>query len=83
MTVTGDAVGGEKRYPVEPLLRRAEVSSLSMLTTRARLRVGGGAYRHVLVDGLSAYQADRWAVRLGFHPAEVWPDWSEDVLATT
>lgn len=39
------------------------------------LRVGGSTWRQYRRDGLSAFQADRLAVRLGLHPAEVWTDW--------
>lgn len=26
-------------------------------------------------DGMSADQADRAAIRAGYHPANIWPDW--------
>ena len=56
------------RWPVESLaelvgLHRAYVSAST--TPRAIRAAGGLTYR----------QADRAAVRCGFHPVEVWPDW--------
>jgi len=30
-----------------------------------------------LPDMLSDVQSDRWAIRLGLHPNEVWPGWSD------
>ncbi len=33
--------------------------------------------------GLSEYHADRWAIRLGFHPSLIWPDWFDDAPAWT
>lgn len=27
-------------------------------------------------DGMSVDQADRAAVRAGYHPANIWPDWN-------
>lgn len=26
-------------------------------------------------NGLSLYQADELAVRMGYHPSELWPEW--------
>lgn len=41
------------------------------------LHVSGSTYRRLLVDGLSDWQADRAAIRLGFHPVHLWPGWVE------
>ena len=27
------------------------------------------------------YEADRYAIRLGFHPAEIWTNWLDDALS--
>lgn len=37
--------------------------------------------RHYRESGLSALVADRLAVRVGLHPAEVWSDWFEAVAS--
>jgi hypothetical protein len=36
---------------------------------------------HARRRGLSFDQCDRWAIRLGYHPAELWPDWMEHSLS--
>jgi hypothetical protein len=45
-----------------------------MKQLRERCPMNGTDYRRVIDVGLSADQADRWAVRCGLHPAEVWPE---------
>lgn len=56
------------RWPVEPLAalvgKHRAYTSASM-TPKALRAAGGFTYR----------QADRAAVRCGYHPVEVWPDW--------
>ena len=67
-----------RRFPVEPLLERANCPNLVQLAHRLgydRARVA--AYRS---RGLSERQADHVAVALGFHPIEIWPDYWADVL---
>lgn len=61
-----------RRFPLAPLL---EVTGLTMAQLNARIRMGGDTYRRVQTEGLSELVADRWATRLGLHPAEVWTDW--------
>jgi hypothetical protein len=56
------------RWPLEPLaeivgLHRAYVSAS---TTPKAIRAAGG---------LTDRQADRAAVRCGYHPSEIWPEW--------
>lgn len=58
------------RWPVEPLLARARMS-LSMFSKT--YGVSTTQLRRPLSDKL----ADRYAVRAGFHPSEVWPDWCD------
>lgn len=60
------------RYPLAPLMKAAHIPT--MVALRRVFPMNGTEYRRVLDDGLSERQADRWAIRLGLHPAEVWPE---------
>lgn len=40
------------------------------------LRMSATTWVQMRHDGLSAVQADRVAVRIGLHPAEIWGDWA-------
>lgn len=58
-------------YPIQPLIDITGCQSIQEWSDRF------GARGHTLIDmtcGLSELAADRWAVRCGYHPAEVWPD---------
>ncbi|MCU1458897.1 MAG: hypothetical protein JWL73_2989 [Actinomycetia bacterium] len=55
--------------PLEALLGHPNVSSLAR-----RLRCGGSEIATARAWGWTWAQADRYATRAGFHPAEVWPD---------
>lgn len=57
------------RWPLTALL---SASGLSRHTMGSQLRLAGHTLRTASRRGLSDLQADRWAVRLGLHPAEVW-----------
>ena len=60
-------------WPAGPLVELAGNPSITGLA-----RLLGEPYTTVHVaqrDGLTDVQADRWAVALGRHPAEVWSDW--------
>lgn len=67
-----------RRFPVEPLLERADCPNLVQLAHRL------GVHRQQVAQyrsrGLSERQADRVAIALGFHPIEIWPDYWDDVL---
>lgn len=67
-----------RRYPLEPLRSMTGVSKSAM---QKRLGVSGSEWVRYWRDGLSVLVADRYANRLGFHPAEVWPSWVEDAEA--
>lgn len=56
------------RWPLEPLLAGVinAAETFSVATSRLALYAEEGLPDHV---------ADRWAVRIGRHPAEVWPEW--------
>ena len=55
--------------PLEDLLGHPTASQLTRL-----LRCGGSEVTTARAWGWSWTQADRYATRAGFHPAEVWPD---------
>ena len=38
----------------------------------------GTTWAHALLNGLTDRQADRWAIRLGYHPIEIWPTWCDE-----
>src|SRR5262245_1314694 len=61
------AVSG--RWPLTPLLA---ASGMSRNGLARQLRLAGHTLRTASRRGLSDVQADRWAVRLGLHPVEVW-----------
>ena len=57
------------RWPLTALLA---ASGLSRNGLGRQLRLAGHTLRAASRRGLSDVQADRWAVRLGLHPVEVW-----------
>src|SRR5262245_6674250 len=61
------AVSG--RWPLTALLAASGVSRNGLAR---QLRLAGHTLRTASRQGLSDVQADRWAVRLGLHPVEVW-----------
>lgn len=62
-----------RRYPLEPFMHAAEFSSMVQL--RRVFPMNGREYRRVIDSGLSFWQADRWACRVGLLPEDVWPEW--------
>lgn len=40
------------------------------------LNVSGSTWAHFRRVGLSPFQADRLACRIGLHPSAVWPEWA-------
>lgn len=60
-------------FPFAALLAVAEGASLNQLAMRIGVRQS--TLSRALVAGCTDEQADRWAVALGFHPSEVWPEW--------
>ena len=71
------------RYPFDPIDRRFpfrptggspdEPLGLAALLGTSNARIG-----HYRKAGLTVDAADRMAVRLGMHPAQLWPSWFED-----
>lgn len=66
----------EVRYPIERLIAAAQLDNHAQLALRLGLH--HDTVRHAAALGLTDRQADRWAVRLGLHPAWVWPTWFAD-----
>lgn len=67
-----------RRYPLAALV------AASGLTERDLSRVvamSGSALKAARERGLSSDAADRYAVRAGLHPGEVWPSWTQDQIA--
>jgi Bacterial regulatory proteins, gntR family len=67
--VAGPAPPASGRWPLTALLG---ASGLSRNGLARQLRLAGHTVRTASRRGLSDVQADRWAVRLGLHPVEVW-----------
>jgi len=60
------------RYPLQTLLDHAGISQTHL---KRALNANSQAIKAAREKGLDPYQADRYAVRFGFHPGEVWDDW--------
>lgn len=63
------------RLPAEPLYRA--VGAESMKTTARALNVNIRQLYRWNAYGIDQWRADRLAIGLGLHPAEVWPDWGQ------
>lgn len=62
------------KWPIEPLL--GEIKRRNVACASKVLRVNGTTWDLVNARGwVSDKQADKYAARLGLHPAEVWQDW--------
>lgn len=74
-------VDGEEggQQPGQPLEGQAELAMRLGVSARTVRRWLGMSDRWGHRPGLSAVQADRYAVLVGFMPWQVWPDWWEDV----
>ncbi|CAB5217700.1 hypothetical protein UFOVP209_6 [uncultured Caudovirales phage] len=65
-------------WPIEPLL---DITGITRFTHLARaVRANGVTASSALNEGLTDRQADNWAIRCGYHPAEIWPEWFEKGL---
>ncbi len=61
------------RWPLEPLMEAAGHPAAGTLAARAGVTARTVWRWHH--RGLTDTQADRTAVALGYHPANIWPDW--------
>ena len=62
------------RYPIEPLAAAMGESPASL---GRLLGLSGSSWKDARDNGLSEKRADRYAVRAGFHPYEIWPEMAE------
>ncbi len=67
----------EERYPLQPLLAALGCQTINQARHRHGLQLWEYAER-----GLTEDHADRLAIRLGLHPAMVWPTWIDNGLTT-
>lgn len=66
-----------RRYPVEPLV---EFSRLPLDQFRRRVSCSGSTWVDVRERGLTIDVADRWAVKLGIHAVNIWPEMLDDLI---
>jgi hypothetical protein len=80
-TAVEQAGAGEGRWPLHPLLDAARLTPAGLAV---QLNTGANNITQAAEAGLSDLQADRWAIRLGFHPVLVWGwAWVDAALAAT
>jgi hypothetical protein len=66
-----------RRYPLEALM---EATGLSEAHLARRVGMDGTTLKRARENGLVASAADRYAVRAGFVPWLVWPEWIADQI---
>ena len=64
-----------RRWPVAPLAERLGPDDLVR-----RLRSSHRDMAEFTAHGIPDAMADRWAVRCGLHPSEIWPEWADEGL---
>ena len=67
--LNGELTTDKQRLPAGPLIDRLVTTYGSIM---ALGRANARQVHRMRHEGLSLTQADRWAVRFGWHPAEVW-----------
>lgn len=78
-----DCPGGHRcphelpRYDAAPILRRF----VTPTAAAAILEVAARSVHRWMAEGLTPFQADRLAIRVGLHPCDVWPSWFDDAEA--
>ena len=66
-------------YPLQPLLDAAGITRSQL---QKRTKTSGADMCKSGREGCTLSQADRWAVRCGFHPIEVWQDlWIDEGIS--
>jgi hypothetical protein len=61
-----------RQYPIGPLLEQTGHTPSSL---GAHVGASGTDINRAAEHGLTVSQADMWATRWGFHPAEIWAAW--------
>lgn len=64
------------RWPVQPLFDLGH----SKHRLAVALHMSGRTLNDAIEHGLTDWQADRAAIRLGHFPSQVWPDWIDKGL---
>ena len=63
------------KWPMDPLFKVSRADNVWQLMKQ--LRVSGVTAKHAIDYGLTDRQADTWAIRLGYHPIEIWPTYCD------
>lgn len=71
------APGGAPRFPLDAVMLLTRAESLGQLADR--LGVKPDTVRQWARRGLSSRQADEVAIRLGYVPQNIWPNYCDDV----
>lgn len=71
-------MGHDAKYPIDPLLR---AMGGPVTTCAALLDVDQSQIYVWKREGLRWVVADELAIRAGFHPSEIWPEWVPDGLS--
>lgn len=66
-------------YDLNPL---ADMLGLSLSALASRFGLSGSTWKRYRDEGVSELVADRLACKAGLHPATVWPEWVDDLIAT-
>lgn len=71
-----DSVAAQ-RFPIEPLatIWQREHPDATLDQLRRELAINGPTWHRMQAHGMTVAQADRYAVRLGRHPCEIWDNW--------
>lgn len=64
-----------RRYPLQPLEARLHQTDHNLART---LNINHHTLQHLRTHGLTWQQADRYAIRAGYHPTELWPTYTQD-----
>lgn len=68
----------QKRYPLQPLI---DILGMSEAAMARRVGLSGSSLVKARTLGFTEAAADRYAVRAGFVPWMVWPEWLDDAIA--
>lgn len=60
--------------------RLVDLMETTQRQAQKQLTMSGQTFKNAVENGLGFWAADRYAVRAGFHPAFVWPEWLEDSI---